>query len=113
MKTIPEKTEREALIQKEWNIHANSLAKRELPRLSYLNKGYNYRVPPPGAVIENGMLKANTEFPGLTIRYTTDGTEPTGTSPEYQEPVAVTANVLLKCFDASGKASSIVQVNLD
>ena len=81
--TINDKAEREALIQKEWNGFANTLAKRELPRLSYLNGGYNYRVPPPGAVIENGMLKANSEFPGLIIRYTTDGTEPIGNSTEY------------------------------
>ena len=62
--TINDKTERELLIQKEWNQFSNTLAKHELPRLSYLNGGYNYRVPPPGAVIENGMLKANNELSG-------------------------------------------------
>jgi len=57
------------------------------------------------------MLKANSELPGLIIRFTTDGTEPTGTSTEYKGPVAVSANVLLKSFDASGKSSSTVNVN--
>ena len=111
--TINDKMEREALIQKEWNGFSNTLAKQELPRLSYLNGGYHYRVPPPGAVIENGMLKANSELPGLIIRFTTDGTEPTGTSTEYKGPVAVSANVLLKSFDASGKSSSTVNVNIN
>jgi hexosaminidase len=111
--TIDDKTERESLIQKEWNVYANTLAKQELPRLSYLNGGYNYRVPPPGGVIENGILKANTELPGLTIRYTTDGTEPSVNSAEYQRPVAVTSRVLLKSFDAAGKASSTVQINVN
>jgi len=109
--TINDKMEREALIQKEWNGFSNTLAKQELPRLSYLNGGYHYRVPPPGAVIESGMLKANSELPGLIIRFTTDGTEPTGTSTEYKGPVAVSANVILKSFDASGKSSSTVNVN--
>jgi hexosaminidase len=111
--TIQDKAERELLIQKEWNQYANSLAKRELPRLSYLNGGYHYRVPPPGAVIENGMLKANIEFPGLVIRYTTDGTEPTASSAEYQQSIAVTSKVLLKSFDVSGKSSRSVQVDID
>jgi hexosaminidase len=111
--TVNDKTEREILIQKEWNRFSNTLAKHELPRLSYLNSGYNYRVPPPGAVIENGVLKANTELPGLIIRYTTDGTEPSGSSSEYREPVTISADVLLKSFDSSGKSSSTVQVSID
>jgi hexosaminidase len=38
----------------------------------------------PGAMIENGELKANTELPGLAIRYTTDGSEPTEQSQLYE-----------------------------
>ncbi len=109
--TINDKAEREILIQKEWNLYANTLAKQELPRLNYLNGGYHYRVPPPGAVIENGMLKANTEFPGLIIRYTTDGSEPSENSPQYQQPVAISGDALLKCFDGSGRASRAERVN--
>ncbi|WP_276371253.1 family 20 glycosylhydrolase [Chryseolinea sp. H1M3-3] len=109
--TIEDKTQRETLIQQEWNVYANSLAKKELPRLSYLNGGYHYRIPSPGAIVENGKLKANVAYPGLIIRYTTDGTEPTLNSLKYENPVDIKGTILLKSFDASGKASRVVQVN--
>jgi hexosaminidase len=75
-----------------------------------LNSGYNYRIPSPGALIENGKLKANVEYPGLIIRYTTDGTDPNINSPQYESPVKVTGTVSLKSFDSSGKSSRTVQI---
>jgi hexosaminidase len=109
--TIENRTEREKVIFEGWNIFANTLAKRDLPRLSYLNAGYNYRVPPTGAVIEDGLLKANVEYPGLTIRYTTDGTEPTLQSMVYNKPVPVSGDAVLKSFDTSGKAGRSVRLS--
>ncbi|QHT67541.1 family 20 glycosylhydrolase [Rhodocytophaga rosea] len=103
--TIDNKEQREVALNKGWNIFANTLAQQELPRLSRLNGGYNYRIPLPGAIIANGMLQANTEFPGLIIRYTTDGKEPDKNSPQYTAPVQVSGPVMLKCFDAAGKSS--------
>jgi hexosaminidase len=111
--TVEDKTQREKLIFDGWNVFANSLGKRELPRLHYLNGGYNYRVPPPGAIIENGGLKVNVEYPGLTIHYTTDGAEPTIASPRYEKPIAVKGPVVLKSFDATGKASHRVNVSFE
>jgi len=99
---------RKQLMNEGWNLFANMLGKRELPRLSGLFGGFNYRIPPPGALIEAGMLKANTEYPGLKIRFTTDGSEPTNQSPLYGEPVQVSGEVRLKAFDASGKSSRTV-----
>jgi hexosaminidase len=111
--TIENKTERDAHIQKGWNVFANTLAKRELPRLTYLNGGYNYRVPSPGAVIENGKLMANTAYPGLIIRYTTDGTEPAVNSKKYEGAVNVSGTINIKCFDEAGKPSRTVRVSLN
>jgi hexosaminidase len=91
----------------EWNIFANTLAMRELPRLRYINGGYNYRIPLPGAIVSDGILNANVEFPGLVIRYTTDGSEPNVHSPVYEGPVKVQGIVKLKSFDASGKSSRV------
>jgi hexosaminidase len=109
--TIEDKTQRESKIQLEWNEYANTLAKKEFPRLSSLNGGYNYRVPPPGAVIEDGILKANVEYPGLTIRYTVDGTEPTANSALFTKPIKVTGKVILKSFDLMGKSSGLTIVD--
>lgn len=95
----------------EWNLFANRLGRVELPRLGYLNGGYNYRLPPPGAIVEGGKLRANTELPGLKIRYTTDGSEPAASSPEYREPVVVTAGTIrIRTFDSSGRGSSTITI---
>ena len=95
------------------NVFANTLAQKELPRLSRLFGGFNYRVPPPGAKIEDGKLVANSTFPGLIIRYTTDGSEPVRSSKQYEGPVAVSDNakVKVKAFDAAGKGSLPMDVN--
>jgi hexosaminidase len=103
--------QRRHLVTTEWNVFANTLGQEELPRLSYLNGGYNYRIAPPGAVIRNGVLHANTDMPGLVIRYTTDGVEPDQNSPEWTRAVKVSGNVTLKAFDRAGKSSRPVRVN--
>ncbi len=110
-----ETTEEEDLRAKQteagWSIFAATLGKRELHRLSYLFGGYNYRIPPPGAVIENGFLEANMEFPGLTIRYTTDGSQPDVNSLLYSGPVKVSAahDVKVRAFDISGKGGRSIE----
>ena len=91
---------------RDFNQFANELGQREFARMDALYGSFNFRIPPPGAVIENGRLKANTNFPGLAIRYTTNGSEPTSTSTLYTAPVKVTkATINLKCFDAKGHSS--------
>lgn len=107
---MSDRSTREKAIQDSWNIFVNTLAHKDLPRLNYLNEGYNYRIPLPGAVVENGMIKANVAFPGLTIRYTTDGSEPTDKSPIYKGSIQTTTNVKLRSFDASGRGSRTVRV---
>ena len=76
-------------LERAWSEFANRLGARELPRLDYLEGGFHYRIPGVGAVIEDGVLKANVAYPGLTIRYTTDGSEPNVDSPVYTKPVQV------------------------
>ena len=100
-------TERVAAMDKDWNRFANIVGKREMPRLDHLHGGYNYRLPPPGAVIEAGKLHANINFPGLEIRYTIDGTDPGPDSPVYTEPVEVSGKVSLRSFDTRGRSSRI------
>jgi hexosaminidase len=111
--TIENKAEREKVLDKEWNIFANTLAQKEMPRLSFIDGGFNYRIPLPGAIVSEGKLYANIEFPGLEIRYTTDGSEPDVNSVLYDKPVSVSGEVRLKAFDSSGKGSRTVVVNAD
>ncbi len=97
-------------LQSAWNEFANRLGQRELPRLDSIFGGTLYRLPRPGAVIEKGELHASTEYPGLVIRYTTDGNDPTATSSEYTGPVAVTGTVKLSTFSTDGRASRMTTV---
>ncbi len=91
-----------------WNIFANTLGQRSLPRLDYIFKGFNYRVPPAGFVVgEDSLLRANVAFPGLPLRYTTDGSEPTVNSELYLESdsLKVGKNVRVRAFDRKGRGS--------
>ncbi|MEE4178495.1 MAG: family 20 glycosylhydrolase [Bacteroides sp.] len=107
----PDPVSRAQQVEAGWNIFANTLARRELPRLSRLFGGFNYRIPLPGAIIQDGKLQANVEFPGLVIRYTFDGQDPSLESEEYTGPVEVNAPVVkLRAFDHSGKGSRVVEI---
>jgi hexosaminidase len=90
-----------------WNRFANIVGQREMPRLDYIFGGFNYRLPPPGAVIKEGMLYANIDFPGLSVHYTMDGSEPGTDSPVYTGPVEVSGKVTLRSFDTRGRGSRI------
>ncbi|HEY5510329.1 MAG TPA: family 20 glycosylhydrolase [Prolixibacteraceae bacterium] len=103
--TVENKSQRDLLLSKDWNIIANALAARELPRLSKMNGGYNYRVPMSGVLVKDGMLYANVQFPGLEIRYTTDGSEPSINSLLYNGPVKISGIVRLKSFVKNGLSS--------
>lgn len=102
---LPKRSQRLASLEQHWNIFANRVAQKELVRLDHLWNGVNYRIPLPGAIIQDGKLKANVAFPGLQIRYTTDGSEPDVNSQLYQGPVEAKRPVRLKAFTATGKSS--------
>ena len=70
-----------------WASFAQAVGTRELNRLHRL--GVRFRIPPPGVLISEGKLYANLSFPGLEIRYTTDGSDPDINSPRYDGPLAV------------------------
>ena len=105
---------RQAAYAEAWNEFANRLGQIELPRLDALFGGVRYRIPLPGAKVERGVLTANVEFPGLAIRYTTDGTEPTRSAKLYTNPVHVDCAVVkLKTFSSNGRSSRTTVVILD
>lgn len=108
---VEDPEERERQLDVAWNEFANRLGQQELPRLDGLLGGVAYRLPPPGASIKEGVLRANVEFPGLSIRYTTDGTDPTAASPLYTGPAPVTGTVRLRTFDTRGRGSRTIHVD--
>lgn len=97
-------------IDTDWNEFANRIGQREFPRLDYLFGGFKYRIPPPGAIIEDGLLKANVAYPGLTIRFTADGSEPAIDSPVYTGPSTVTGTIKLRAFSSSGRPGRSIEL---
>ena len=93
-----------------WNAFANTLGKRDLPRLEYLaaDGKVNYRMPLPGAKISGDTLYANCELPGFAILYSSDKISWI----KYSAPVAVAKGSInfLKTLDVKGRESRIVEV---
>jgi len=104
--SIEDPTERFAAQDKDWNQFASRLGYFELPKLTFLNGGVNYRIAAPGAIFKDGKLNVNTNFPGVIFRYTVDGKEPTETSTEYKSPISVSGKVIkIVAFNIKGRAS--------
>jgi hexosaminidase len=97
------------LYNQDWSKFLNILGKRELPRLAYYNGGYSFRIPKPGVIYQDGKYISNIQYPGMTVRYTTDGTEPTANSKVYTGPVSSTGVVKFRAFDAKGRGGNIAE----
>ncbi|HRO99603.1 MAG TPA: CotH kinase family protein, partial [Flavobacteriales bacterium] len=68
----------------------------------------------PGAGFYGGAQNVTITGPaGATIRYTTDGSEPTATSTVYAGPIAVNATTVIRaaCFGGAGNQPSFVETN--
>ncbi|KAJ7372795.1 hypothetical protein OS493_016714 [Desmophyllum pertusum] len=65
-----DKAERDRVQAEDWERFSNTLGYKELARLDKLN--IKYHLPPPGAIVQDGRLKASAIIPGLRVQYTTD-----------------------------------------
>ena len=72
-----------------------------------MNEGYQISISPPGLRLHEGMVYANTELPGLIIRFTTDGSEPTAESSIYSEPIPFSEKLRFRAFTKSGQGSHV------
>ena len=98
------------LYNKAWSEFLHTLSERELPRLDTYAGGFQYRIPTAGAKVTSGKLAANVQLPGSAIHYTTDGTEPTASSPIYTEPIAAMGTIKLKVFNKAGRSGQTITV---
>lgn len=93
-----------------WSQFVNVAGKRELPRLSYYNGGYNYRIPPPGIKKQNGNIEANNQFPGLELRYTTNGKDPVASSARYLKPITAKGRIRIAAFDVNNRPGEVMEM---
>jgi len=92
-----------SLYREAWSRFVNVVGRRELPRLDREVPGLGYRIPTPGLKVENGMVRCSLELPGFTVRYTTDGSEPTVRSPEVRGPIPLRGTVRVAAFNTTGR----------
>jgi len=94
-----------------WQIFANVLGKKELPKLELA--GIDYRLPVVGAVIEQEVLTANIAFPGLIIEYQVQNEKNDESVWQiYSKPVKVTGKVKVRSRSVNGlRAGRITQAS--
>lgn len=99
----PDSIKRKGMYDRAWARFANRLGKKELPRIDAAFGELNYRLPPAGAIVKDGQVHLNNQFPGITVRYTTDQTVPTAKSPVYTKPITTKGLIRFRTFDSQGR----------
>ena len=94
-----------------WSVFVQQLGRQVLPRLDKERADVGYRIAPPGLSLAQGQVRVNHQIPGFTLRFTTDGSEPTASSPVVQGGV-ITARgeIRVAAFDLNhrrGRSSRI------
>jgi len=96
----------------DWQSFARVMAQRELPKLS--KAGVQFYLPPPGAVVIDDELKANSALPGLAIEYSLDqGNNWLPYAAGHKEGIKVQSNALaggkvwLRSKSATGDVSRV------
>jgi hexosaminidase len=97
-----------ALYREAWSRLVNVVGKRELPRLDREVPSLTYRIPTPGLHAEGGVVHASIELPGFTLRYTTDGSEPTVRSPVVAGPIPFRGTIRVAAFTTTGRKGHTV-----
>lgn len=92
--------------QQDWQRFGWTLTQKELPRLA--EAGVALYLPPPGAVLHDGLLLTNTAWPGLVVEYSEDQGKSWKT---YSEAVKVSSNLLLRTKAKNGATSRVTQLN--
>jgi hexosaminidase len=98
------------LYNKAWNEFVNVVGKRELTKLNHYQGGAGFRIPTVGAKLIDGAVHANIQLPGLTIRYTIDGTEPNMGSPVYTKSITEKGAIRLRAFDSKGRGGRTIEI---
>ncbi|WP_229224006.1 family 20 glycosylhydrolase [Duganella sp. SG902] len=106
----PDPARAAALHRAAWSGFVNTLGQRVLPRLDLERGDVRYRIAPPGMVVEGGKVLVNHALPGLTLRYTTDGSAPTARSKPVTGPIGTKGVIRAAAFDRTGRAGLVARI---
>ncbi|SFV06963.1 family 20 glycosylhydrolase [Pseudoduganella namucuonensis] len=109
--TEPDGAKAKVLHRAAWSGFVNALGKRVLPRLDLEDGGVRYRIAPPGLMIEGGRVMANHQLPGLALRYTTDGSDPTMASALVSGPISEHGAIAVAAFDRNGRRGWVSRID--
>jgi hexosaminidase len=93
-----------ALHRSAWSGFVNQLGQRVLPRLDLERAGVAYRIAPPGLLRDGDRVLVNHALPGLTLRYTTDGSAPTAASALVTGPITARGVIQVAAFDRNNRS---------
>lgn len=92
---------------KQWIGYANLVGYKELVKLD--RTGIYYRLPVPGGKIENGILSANSIYPGQTIQFSVDGGKIWTKYDDLNKPI-VSGDALINTVSTTGRMGRAVNV---
>ncbi|HVH66420.1 MAG TPA: family 20 glycosylhydrolase [Gemmatimonadales bacterium] len=104
----------DALYRDAWSRFVNVLGKRELPKLDREVPDLNYRIPTPGLLADGRVVRCSVELPGFTLRYTTDGSEPTTRSPVVSGPIQMQGSrtISVAAFSSTARKGHTARLTL-
>jgi hexosaminidase len=89
----------------QWAGFVHQLGTRLLPALQRDQPGVQWHLPAPGLLRDGRVVRVSRAWPGLTVRYTLDGTEPNASSPIAASVIQTASPVRAATFDARGRRS--------
>jgi hexosaminidase len=107
----PDPDKAAALQRRAWSGFVNALGQRVLPRLDLEQPGVAYRIAPPGLLLDGEQLLVNHVLPGMTLRYTSDGSEPTADSRPVTGPIMDRGVIKAAAFDRTGRRGLVASID--
>ncbi|MYM86433.1 family 20 glycosylhydrolase [Rugamonas sp. FT82W] len=100
-----------ALHRTAWSGFVNTLSQRVLPRLDLEHAGVDYRIAPPGLMLDGGKVLVNHVLPGIAMRYTSDGSEPNTNSKPVSGPISDKGPIKVAAFDRNGRMGKVSRID--
>jgi hexosaminidase len=94
-----------------WSGFVNALGRRVLPRLDLEQPGLAYRIAPPGLLLDGDRVLVNHVLPGIALRYTSDGSEPTVASKPVTGPIEERGLIKVAAFGRNGRRGLVASID--